>query len=565
MKLSDKSHNIFSPAILAWVFPILLIIPNIALAITELDPFLVKATDIVLPLGVYYGLMALSVKVPRTVLWCLPLMVLAAFQIVLLYLYGESIIAIDMFINVVTSNPKEISELLGNLLIAIFTVVVIYLPPIVWAVVAAVRKMALRPSALPALRRAGLTLSSAGFVLLAACFITVPKYDVTRDIFPVNVIYNMCQAVVRTADTANYSETSAGYDYHARSVHDAVMPEVYIMVIGETSRADNWQLFGYDRPTNPKLSRRDGLVTFPKTLSQSNTTHKSVPMLISPLDATSFGDSICLIKGIPAAFRQAGFSTAFISNQRRNHSFIDFFGETADSVVFIRDSIDDCSDMLLIDRLERFIASDSNAKKFIILHCYGSHFNYRERYTCDHARFLPDDASEASLSNRQALVNAYDNTIVFTDDLLARIIDSLDSLDVASAMIYTSDHGEDIFDDPRGRFLHASPTPTFRQLHVPYLIWTSDEYRSLYPEKVAAASANSNRQIASGSTMFDTILSLAGISSDKYRADRDLCSPDFRESPRLYLNDYNEAVPLGESGLRSYDIQKAKSENILIE
>lgn len=565
MKLSDKSHNIFSPAILAWVFPILLIIPNIALAITELDPFLVKATDIVLPLGVYYGLMALSVKVPRTVLWCLPLMVLAAFQIVLLYLYGESIIAIDMFINVVTSNPKEISELLGNLLIAIFTVVVIYLPPIVWAVVAAVRKMALRPSALPALRRTGLTLSSVGVVLLATCFITVPKYDVTRDIFPVNVIYNMCQAVVRTADTANYSETSAGYDYHARSVHDAVMPEVYIMVIGETSRADNWQLFGYDRPTNPKLSRRDGLVTFPKTLSQSNTTHKSVPMLISPLDATSFGDSICLIKGIPAAFRQAGFSTAFISNQRRNHSFIDFFGETADSVVFIRDSIDDSSDMLLIDRLERFIASDSNAKKFIILHCYGSHFNYRERYTRDHARFLPDDASEASLSNRQALVNAYDNTIIFTDDLLARIIDSLDSLDVASAMIYTSDHGEDIFDDPRGRFLHASPTPTFRQLHVPYLIWTSDEYRSLFPEKVAAASANSNRQIASGSTMFDTILSLAGISSDKYRADRDLCSPDFRESPRLYLNDYNEAVPLGESGLRSYDIQKAKSENISIE
>lgn len=565
MKLSDKSHNIFSPAILAWVFPILLIIPNIALAITELDPFLVKATDIVLPLGVYYGLMALSVKVPRTVLWCLPLMVLAAFQIVLLYLYGESIIAIDMFINVVTSNPKEISELLGNLLIAIFTVVVIYLPPIVWAVVAAVRKMALCPSALPALRRTGLTLSSAGFVLLATCFITVPKYDVTRDIFPVNVIYNMCQAVVRTADTANYSETSAGYDYHARSVHDAAMPEVYVMVIGETSRADNWQLFGYDRPTNPKLSRRDGLVTFPKTLSQSNTTHKSVPMLISPLDATSFGDSICLIKGIPAAFRQAGFSTAFISNQRRNHSFIDFFGETADSVVFIRDSIDDCSDMLLIDRLERFIASDSNAKKFIILHCYGSHFNYRERYTRDHARFLPDDASEASLSNRQALVNAYDNTIIFTDDLLARIIDSLDSLDVASAMIYTSDHGEDIFDDPRGRFLHASPTPTFRQLHVPYLIWTSDEYRSLFPEKVAAASANSNRQIASGSTMFDTILSLAGISSDKYRADRDLCSPDFRESPRLYLNDYNEAVPLGESGLRSYDIQKAKSENISIE
>ena len=117
-----------------------LIVPNVALAFTEHDPILSKLTDIALPLGVYYLIMSLTVSVGRTVLCCIPLMVFAAFQIVLLYLYGESIIAIDMFLNVATTNIKEVSELLSNLVIAIVTVILIYVPPIVWAIVLLVRK-----------------------------------------------------------------------------------------------------------------------------------------------------------------------------------------------------------------------------------------------------------------------------------------------------------------------------------------------------------------------------------------------------------------------------------------
>ena len=99
-----------------WVLPVLLIIPNVALDITEqYYSVAARIANVALPAGIYLLLMAWSRKAGRTALLLIPVMVLCAFQIVLLYLYGESIIAIDMFLNVVTTNAHEAGELLRNL------------------------------------------------------------------------------------------------------------------------------------------------------------------------------------------------------------------------------------------------------------------------------------------------------------------------------------------------------------------------------------------------------------------------------------------------------------------
>ncbi len=113
------------------------------------------------------------------------------------------------------------------------------------------------------------------------------------------------------------------------------LPEVYVMVVGETARAHNFSLYGYPRNTNPLLSKTQGIMAFPDATTQSNTTHKSVPMLLSAarqrISHGSFNE-----KGILAAFREAGFHTVFISNQLPNHSFIDFLGEQADEHYFLK-------------------------------------------------------------------------------------------------------------------------------------------------------------------------------------------------------------------------------------
>lgn len=547
-----------SAAALMWVYPMLLLVANIALCFTERYSAAACAANVLLPAGVFLLIGSASRNVGRTVLLCLPLSIYAAFQIVLLFLYGESLIAIDMFLNVVTTNPAEVNELLGNLGRAIATVVIIYVPPIIWAIWLLCTGGRASTDAVRRCRRTALIAGAAGLLAVGAAYATTEGYTVRRQLFPLNVMDNTVQAVHRYRDTRRYPASSAEYSYGAGSQRPDSLREVYVLVIGETCRADNWQLLGYPRATNPRLSERDDIIAFSKVVSESNTTHKSVPLLLSPLTAENFGDSIYSVRSIFEAFREAGYATAFFSNQQRNHSFIDFFGEQADSCRFIADTPGALrSDSALVVMARDYLAGSPAGKVFMVLHCYGSHFNYRDRYGDAHRKFVPDDNTSASRGNRRQLVNAYDNTIVSTDAMIADMIDCLEDLpgDCASAMLFIPDHGEDIFDDDRERFLHASPAPTYWQIHVPMLLWTSPKHRREYPSLTASAYAHAGSDISSSRSVFDTMLSLAGIYTPKANVRRAVTDPAFTPEPRVYLNDYNEGVPLKKAGLHKEDLQ----------
>ncbi|MDE6309025.1 MAG: sulfatase-like hydrolase/transferase, partial [Muribaculaceae bacterium] len=366
--------------ILAIAVPLTLIIPNVILSFTESMGFWGGMANVLLPMGVIGLLMTLSRRTGISALWFFPIMILSAFQIVLLFLYGESLIAVDMFLNVVTTNPQEVEELLGNLVSAILTVVIIYLPVIVLAIVAAVKRWRLDVLVRDAYRTVAASVAMIGLVAMVVSYFITPSFGITRDIFPINGLTNLGIAVQRSIDMANYTKTSADWIYEAQSERADTVPEVYILVIGETTRADNWQLAGYGRETNPRLSQSDNLVFFNRALTQSNTTHKSVPMLLSSLTADDFGENINRRKGLITAFNEAGYDTYFFSNQRRNHSYIDHFGEEADTHVFIKEDGKEHYDEELLPLLAQALADDGNPKKLIVLHTYGSHFNYRDRY-----------------------------------------------------------------------------------------------------------------------------------------------------------------------------------------
>lgn len=154
-------------------------------------------------------------------------------------------------------------------------------------------------------------------------------------------------------------------------------------------------------------------------------------MLMSAVSAENF-DSIYHQKGIITAFKEAGFKTAFFSNQRYNNSFIDFFGKEADHCDFIKeDSLtagQNLSDDYLLALVQEELAK-GNRKQFIVLHTYGSHFNYRERYPAEAAFFQPDSPADAEFKYRDNLINAYDNSIRYTDDFLSRLIGLLQQQD----------------------------------------------------------------------------------------------------------------------------------------
>ncbi len=558
MKRSDihiGERSALTASILLWVLPLVLLVPNVALDITERHyTMLDRLVNVALPAGVYVLLLASCRKNAWVALCLVPLMALCAFQIVLLFLYGESLIAVDMFLNVATTNSGEAAELLGNLLYAIGFVCLLYLPPLALAVYALVRGSRL---SLPTRRRAlscGGALAACGVVLFSVSASERGFGAALRTLFPANAVGNIIEAVRRTESSDAYPKTSEAFNFGAHSLHADTGKEIYVLVIGETSRAGNWQLNGYGRRTSPKLCARQGLLSCTKALTESNTTHKSVPLLLTHLDSRCFGDSIYVCRSVIDAFSEAGYRTAWFSNQPRNGSLIDFMGERADETVFLADGGGSHHDMELCRYLEKAVNKAGGDRLFVVLHTYGSHFNYKERYPAEFAVLGVGSEVEADAANRRELLDAYDNSILYTDAVVDSVIATVESAGCPAAVVYLADHGEDIFDDGRRRFLHASPTPTYWQLHVPFIVWMSDAYRSRYPEKYVAASKNSGKNVSSSRSAFHTLLSLAGISTPYYNSEAALTEKNYREPERLYLNDYNEAVPLLRSGIRRSDI-----------
>lgn len=547
----------------ATAFVIAMIVPNVLLDITENFNTAGKIANIIVPASIYLLLVSKFRRTGAVILWLLIMIVMNAFQIVLFYLYGESIIAIDMLLNCVTSNPEEAGELLSNLTLPIVINIVIYVPFIIWAIYASLHRPSLRSS--DRFRRRGFRVGFfsliAGIVAASVALLLPGKYAVDRNLYPFNVISNIGSAIGRLNQSVRYHTTSRDFSYNAHLSSDADSTEVIVLIIGETSRAGNWQLFGYDRPTNPRLSQRNDLILFPKAISQSNTTHKCVPLMLTPVAPQQF-DSIMYYKSIVTAFKEAGYATSFYSNQSKNHSYTQFFSEEADNCQYLKGN--QRFDHLMIDSLARDLEK-SPGRKFIVLHTYGSHFNYHDRYTSDFSHFTPDGSTNANQKHRPILVNAYDNSIRYIDNYLADALDIIQQSGVNAAVVFSADHGEDIFDDQRERFLHASPVATYWQLHVPMWIWLSPGFKQTHPQINEALHTNATKYVAPSQSVFHTLIELSDITTPYYDETQSVASTKYTTPQPVYLDDYNDAVPLEESGLKANDIDRLKSIGIPIQ
>ena len=544
-----------------------LLLPNIALCYTECLAPWACGVNVLLPLSLYMLFFSAAKRPGKMIWWAFIFVFFAAFQLVLLYLFGTGVIAVDMFLNLVTTNPGEAMELLDNLAPAVVGVFVVYLPLLILGGVNIRRDSRLSVSFQQRVRHWAMQIGAIGLFCLLASYLVVDDYRMRNQLYPVNICYNLYLAFERNAASENYREASRDFKFDARSEHSATAPEVYVMVVGETARAHNFSLYGYPRDTNPLLSKTPGIKAFPNVTTQSNTTHKSVPMLLSAASAEDF-ERLFHEKGILAAFKEAGFHTVFISNQLPNHSFIDFLGEQADEHYFLKK--EDASqgnhyDEDLLQKLDEILPladASSSAhyhyryrKLFVVLHSYGSHFNYQERYPRSFAYFKPDSRSEAKPENRRDLLNAYDNTIRYTDYILHGIIERLQKWEgvqtktdgvydqPTSAMLYTSDHGENIFDDDRHLFLHAAPKASDYELHVPFIIWTSEGFSKQYPDILKALGENRSKQVQSSLSAFHTMLGIGGIQT-RYRLDEySVASGKYHPTKLLYLDDHDEAIP----------------------
>jgi glucan phosphoethanolaminetransferase (alkaline phosphatase superfamily) len=374
--------------------------------------------------------------------------------------------------------------------------------------------------------------------------------------FPIDLV-SAAQSVVRTEwdDRRNAAARAAFHFANARMVDAPFRStgrEIYIIVIGETSRRSNWSLYGYPRDTTPRLRElRNELFIFNHVTSNATNTIQSLPLALSRAETTNL-NRFRSERSIVSLLKQAGFETSWISNQERSQSFsnpITQIALEADNVSFpdalSGEATGDRHDSNLLGRLDdRLSRSSSNAKAAVFLHMEGSHFRYKDRYPAGTGRFPDADHPPRLLSKRKArLANEYDNSIYFTDYVLQQIIARLQHCECRAGLLFFSDHGERLFDNGPADddFGHGYPTVTLAEIEVPFFIFLSKDYRMHNPALVDTLMAHANA-VATLHNVFETIVDLAGVTYDGRSSDLSLLSKSFLEPTSRSVLDVNENV-----------------------
>ena len=552
-----------------WLFTFALILPNIVMAFTEPLPWYTNVMQLLFATGFFGTLMFCGLQPGRQFYRLFLFVFFAAFQLVLLWLYGNSPISVDMFLNLVSTNANEAGELLGNIIAGViifctFYIVVLIFAASSWRYYARHRRDTALDTRYTAYRHRLRRLFILPLFVTTTAVCTILNFTTpfrfSADVYPINVTFNMGMAVYRYFQLMRYDSASANFAFNATPTHPADEQETYVMIIGETARSLNFSIYGYERPTTPRLAARQGLHVFRNVLSQSNTTHKSVPLLLTAAEAAT-PDPMYTQKSLIAAFREAGFHTIYISNQADNGSLTDHYSREAHVRRYVRtpDRMPDDAD--LITTLRDELTADTHTKRLILLHTYGSHFKYCERVPAEYRRFTPCEDKQLKAANREDLINAFDNTILYADMVIDSIMTVAGALPADTSrshslmVAYVSDHGEDIYDDERSNFLHASPIVSFYQMAVPFVIWTNRDYRTAHPSENSMLTCNERAEVSPARDLFHTMLGAAGIRTTSYTPSHSLTDPQYHPSPRLFLNDRNEPCTLHQLHLTPHDFQ----------
>lgn len=325
----------------------------------------------------------------------------------------------------------------------------------------------------------------------------------------------------------------------------AVQPQRYVLVIGETGRPDRWSLGGHARDTNPRLRQTEGVHFLHDMITPVTTTAFAVPVIVSRIPGTATSQ-LFDEPSILSAFKEAGFRTYWISMQPsfgRTESVIAQMAYEADETLFLSASNNaeigvTPPDTVAVEALATLLQRPE-PRQFFVLHTMGSHDAYQRRYPPAFDVFRPSlsglqrpDHHDPRLKTE--VNNAYDNSVLFTDTVLASAIEHLQRRGGLAGLFYTADHGENLFDGHCTASGHGGRDR--REYPVPALVWTSPDHRSRWPDKAAALRANQSRPATTAQT-FATTLDLAGITLHGARPAGSLLEADYTPGRRLVQAD----------------------------
>ncbi|MFT3720994.1 phosphoethanolamine transferase [Pseudorhodoferax sp.] len=306
-------------------------------------------------------------------------------------------------------------------------------------------------------------------------------------------------------------------------------PRLLLLVLGETARSDHFGLNGYPRPTTPALQQA-GVLSFRNAWSCGTSTAESVPCMFSHLPRAEYlarsGDYETLLD----VLQRAGLAVLWLDNQAGCKGVCE---RVPNAVVDAGRCPDgECLDGAMLDGLEQRLATLDPARRargiVVVLHQMGSHGPaYARRSPPEDKRFLPECTSTALQDcDHAALINAYDNSIAYTDRFLGEAIAWLqrNPTGTDNALMYVSDHGESLGEG--NLFLHGMPyaiAPDV-QKHVPWITWLAPGFAQADGLSPECLRGRADTRV-SHDDYFHSVLGLMAVQTSAYRLAHDAYAP----------------------------------------
>ena len=344
--------------------------------------------------------------------------------------------------------------------------------------------------------------------------------DLKGMISPQNMIASFASYYKKKAPKENLPLVVYGEDAVMQKAQATSLPKLMVLVVGETARAENFSLNGYSKNTNPKLSQQD-ILNFSRVSSCGTATAVSVPCMFSGMPRKEYEERLASHReGLLDIAQRAGYQVTWIDNNSGCKGTCDRVNQFKIPEPLQQKWCKDkeCFDDILIDSFKAYLATipqDDNRPRLIVLHQMGSHGPaYYKRVPAQFKVFKPTcDTNAIQGCSREALLNTYDNTLLYTDYVLDSLIETLkNTTKYQTALWYLSDHGESTGES--GMYLHGAPyaiAPT-QQTHIPMLMWFSTVWQHQAKQQIKCL-AQQGRQELSQDNLFPTMLSLLDVKS----------------------------------------------------
>jgi glucan phosphoethanolaminetransferase (alkaline phosphatase superfamily) len=341
-----------------------------------------------------------------------------------------------------------------------------------------------------------------------------------------NEIYVVAKIKLRTY---KYRAQHDNFKFGILNPTDTTKSKIVIFIIGERMRYANWSINGYNRETSPNLEKIPNLISFNQHYSNSNFTYGSIPLLIT--QATPKTPSVAYSqKSIVSLFKEAGYETNWISSQY----LFDIIDErNVPDHLYELYNKHPHSDLDIIPLFDSVLNKKSTKNKLIIINMLGGHGGNPTRFNV----FKPNNSLEnypVTIKNAPIFINTYDNVILLEDYIISELIKKTEKQNVSSVLIFTADHGCNLFDNGRALFGYGSATPTVNETHIPMFISVSSKFIENNHGKYKNL-LNHKNLLTTNNNLFYTLADLANIKYKSFVKKQSIADSSFVEPSSRYV------------------------------